>query len=116
MDEPVEAPGVAHDAPLKSVLTELYDDGRAYVSAQVDVMRIVGKAKARALGLILALVMVALVLAFGALLSLLIGLILVLQPLWGTGWSVVAVVAGALLLAAALGWLAYARLQGLFGR
>jgi Putative Actinobacterial Holin-X, holin superfamily III len=116
MDEPVGAPELADDAPLRSVLTQLYDDGRAYASAQIDLLTVVGKEKARALGWLVVLVLTALVLAFGALLALLVGLMLVLQPMLGTGWAVMAVVIGAVAVAGLIGWLGYARMKRLFER
>jgi uncharacterized protein (DUF983 family) len=86
----------ARDESVRDVLTRLYADGRAYAKAEAD------KQKARA-GIVAGgvrnaaiLGVVALILAFGAIVALLVGLIFSLAQLLPPIWATLIVVGGTL--------------------
>lgn len=100
--------GPAADPPdrptIGALLAELGHDARAFADAEIARYRAYGKHAAVAAAIVLALFIAAVTLVQGAVIALLIGLILWLQPFTGTGWAILVVVAGAIVLALLLGW------------
>lgn len=111
-DEPIIAIAGAEqaDEPISAVFARLVDSGRAYASAEIERNRqraaLIGTG-ARDAAILLG---IALVLAFGALVALLVGLIMILTPLLSIAGATAAVVGGALLLVVILALLAKRRI------
>jgi hypothetical protein len=99
------------EVPIGELIGQLVEDGKAFARAEADLYR--ARARAAATPLVRAglLVALALALVFGTVPALLVGLVLVLQPLTGTGTALAIVIAGALLVAAGLGYLAYRQIR-----
>lgn len=108
------APPVPPPHSIRESFTRLVDSGRDLVSAELEWAKLRGQAAAACLRDAAILGVAALVLALGAVGALLVGLVLILQPLIGTALAVLAVVAGALLIAGLLGWLAARRAAAMF--
>lgn len=100
---------------IGTLIGRLVEDGKGYARAEIGYYRTLaasklGEAKG---GLILGAT--ALVIALCTVTALLVGLILSLAPLVGPGWATLIVIVAALAVSALLGWLAYKRIQRLFG-
>ncbi|WP_255326217.1 hypothetical protein [Sphingobium sp. EM0848] len=95
--EPMQFEG--QDESVRDVLTRLYTDGRAYAEAEVERQKLRAGLVGAGMRDALILGAVAIVLAFASLVACLIGFILVLAPLVGTGWATCIVVGGGLVLA-----------------
>jgi Putative Actinobacterial Holin-X, holin superfamily III len=115
MDDPVAIDDPSR-IPLKTLVLQLRDDSFAFVRAQTDVLKAEGKVRGRSLAIWTGVALAALTLALGALVALLFGLMLVLQPHLGMGWSVAVVTLVTLLLAALLGWMAARNIAKVFRR
>ena len=103
----------ADDEPagsVKEAFARLYTDGRAYADAEIERQKLrVGIAGAGVRDAAIFGVAGAL-LAFAALVALLVGLVLVLTPYIGAGWATFAVVGASLLIAFILLLIAKARI------
>lgn len=111
-------PAPAGEAPpglsIRESFARLVDSGRDLVSAEIEWARLRGQVAATCLRDAALLGVTACLLALAAMVALLVGLILILQPLLGSGWAVVAVVGAALAVAGLLGWLAARRAAAMF--
>ncbi|QHL91028.1 hypothetical protein GVO57_09605 [Sphingomonas changnyeongensis] len=99
------------DVPIGELIGQLVEDGKAFARAEAGLYR--ARARAAATPLLRAAVLagLALALALGTVPALLVGLVLVLQPVTGTGAALTIVIAGALLAAAGLGYLAWRQIR-----
>ena len=97
---------------LSDIVGRVVDDAKAVAQAELTVAKERGKAevrlRVRKFGIVGAFLSIAILLATGALVALLVGLILTLAPITGPGWATLIVTTAALLLAALLAWLAVA--------
>lgn len=102
-----EAVGVIDaDRPsIGELLERLSRDLQLLVRAELTLYRAEAGRRALSAGWAAGLLIAALTLAQGMLIALLVGLILLFTPMIGTGWSIVAVTSGALILAGLLAWL-----------
>jgi len=110
----VSEPEAAEES-IGELIGRLVEDGKGVARAEIDYYRTLVATKlgeARA-GLILGIA--ALVIALCSVTALLVGLILSLTPLIGSGLATLIVIVAALTLAALLGWLAYRHIARLFG-
>ena len=95
-------PDGAPDESVREVLARLYTDGRAYAQAEVERQKLragiagAGVRNAAILGI------VALMLLFAAIVTLLIGLVIALSAMIGPLWATLAVFGGAVLIAVLL--------------
>lgn len=107
-------PGTEEES-IGTLIGRLVEDGKSYAHAEIGYYRtlVASKLGEAKLGLIFGLA--ALVIALCAVTALLVGLILSLATLVGPGWATLIVILAALALAGLLGWLAYKRIQRLFG-
>jgi hypothetical protein len=115
MDDPVDTDDPFR-IPLKTLVLQLRDDSFAFVRAQADVLKVEGKIRGRALLIWTVVALTALTLTLGALVALLFGLMLVLQPHLGIGWSVAVVTVATLVVAGLLGWMAARGIRKVFQR
>jgi hypothetical protein len=97
--------------PIKVLLGQLVSDTTDFARAEIEFLR--AQAGERASYAIpgLAMVGIALALAFGSIVALLVGLILWLSPLLGAGWSLLLVITVALLVTVLLLKFGAARLR-----
>jgi hypothetical protein len=106
-----ETPAVSADVEARPALGELFarlvDELRAMVDAEIALYRAEAIKRGLTAGVAAGLMIGALTLAQGALIATLVGLILWLAPVIGTGFSIVAVVSAALVIAALLAWLGF---------
>ena len=100
---------------IGTLIGRLVEDGKGYAHAEIGYYRtlVASKLGEAKLGLIFGVT--ALVIALCAVTALLVGLILSLATLVGPGLATLIVIAAALALSGLLGWLAYKRIQRLFG-
>ena len=90
---------------IGELFTQLVDGGRGLFQAEVALYRIEAGRRSLSAGRAAGLLIGALTLAQGALIAFLVGLIMVLAPALGTGWAVIIVTVGAVVLAGLLAWL-----------
>ncbi|ATY31459.1 phage holin family protein [Sphingomonas psychrotolerans] len=100
---------------IGALIGRLVADGKGYAHAELGYYRTLAASKLGEAKLGLIFGAAALVIALCAITALLVGLILALATLIGPGWATLIVIAAALALSALLGWLAYTRIQRLFG-
>lgn len=86
----------ARDESVRDVLTRLYEDGRAYARAEADKQKAKAGIVAGGVRNAAILGVLALILAFGAIVALLVGLILSLAQLLAPIWATLIVVGGTL--------------------
>lgn len=98
-DPPLSA---ENDDSIRGAFTRLYDDGRAYVSAEVEKQKV--RAGLVAIGVRNAVIyaVVAFLIVFAAIVALLVGLVLTLAPVVGPFWATMIVVVAAILVAVGL--------------
>jgi hypothetical protein len=107
---------VGQSAPrpkLSALFTRLIEEGGAFLRAELLLYRVQITSKASSAGIIVALFAVAIMLAQAVIVSLLVGLIMVLAPIVGTGWAVVVVTLSACLMIAVCVLIARAKISGL---
>lgn len=107
VDEADTAPG---RPTLGALFARLADQLRTLIRAELGLYRAEAEWRAISFGWAAAFLLGALAIVQAVTVALFVGLILVLAPLWGTGWAVAAVTLGGLLLAALLGWLGYRKI------
>lgn len=90
------------DESVRDVLARLYSDGRAYAEAEVDRQKLRAGIVGAGVRDALILAAVAIVLVFASIVACLVGLIILLAPLVGTGWATCIVAGGGLALAVIL--------------
>lgn len=90
---------------IGELFTRLVDAGRGLLKAEVALYRVEAGRRSLSAGWAAGLLIGALTLVQGALIALLVGLIMVLAPIIGTGWAVTLVTVAAIALACLLGWL-----------
>lgn len=110
MDEPD-----TQEESIGVLIGRLVEDGKSYARAEIGYYRTLAASKFAEARLGLIFGATALVIALCSVTALLVGLILALAPLVGPGWATLIVILAALALAALLGWLAWQRIQRLFG-
>lgn len=99
---------------LGEAFMQVAEDAKAYANAQIGVVRAKAVARVRIARTGLILGAGAAALAFAALTALVVGAILALAPVMGTGLATLVVVVVVLAIAALLGWLAALRLGDAF--
>ena len=99
--EDVEAEVLRERPTLEDDVRQLVGDGRAFVEAELAWQKARAVFAGKQIGVIALLGLLALALAFFALMALVLGLVLALTPSLG-GWGAMAAVTGGLLLTAAL--------------
>jgi hypothetical protein len=105
VDEVRETVATVGERPTIAELFErLAHDLQALFRAEFALYRAEAARRALSAGWAVGLIIAAVTLAQGALIALLVGLILLLAPVVGTGWAIVAVTTGALGLAGVLTW------------
>jgi len=97
------------------LIGRLVEDGKSYAQAEIGYYRTLAASKLAEARLGLIFGVAALVIALCSVTALLVGLILSLAGFVGPGWATLIVILVALALASLLGWLAYRRIQRLFG-
>ncbi|WP_240334283.1 hypothetical protein [Sphingobium estronivorans] len=107
--EPMQFEG--QDESVRDVLTRLYTDGRAYAEAEVERQKLRAGLVGAGIRDALILGAVGIVLVFASLVACLVGVILVLSPLVGTGWATCIVFGGGVILALILLLLARGRID-----
>lgn len=103
--EPMQSGGQdesGQDESVRDVLARLYSDGRAYAEAEVDRQKLRAGIVGAGVRDALILAAVAIVLVFASIVACLVGLIILLAPLVGTGWATCIVAGGGLALAVIL--------------
>jgi len=98
---------------IADLFSRLAEQAGALARAEFSVYRAEAGRHALAAGVAAGLIAAAIVLAQGALVALLVGLIVLLAESLGTGWAIVAVVGGALLVAALMGWFGVRRVRAI---
>ncbi len=107
------------DAPIDNrpsvgaLFTKLVDDGRALAGAEFALYRAEAIKRIASVGASAVLILVAAVLAQGALIAMLLGLMFILAQRWGMVDSVAIVAGGSLAIAGVLAWLGIKRLTAL---
>jgi uncharacterized membrane protein YqjE len=94
------------DESIAGLFSRLIDDAKGFVRAEIRLYRAELFGRLDTAKMALALGALALLIANATIVAGLVGLVLVLRRYIGSGWSVVAVVGGSLLIAGILGWLA----------
>lgn len=102
------------DEPLRDVVVRLFESGRAYADAEIDRQKLRAALVASGLRTVAILGLVALILLFGTLVTLMLGLVLALAPLVTPLGATAAVVLGSLVVIAILLLLARNRVRALF--
>ncbi len=97
--------------PIKALLGQLVSDTTDFARAEIEFLRAQAGERASYAVPGLAMVGIAFALAFGSIVALLVGLILWISPFLGAGWSLLLVIAAALLIAATLMKFGAARLR-----
>jgi Putative Actinobacterial Holin-X, holin superfamily III len=108
-DQVSEDPLAPARPTLGVLFTRLANQLRALIRAEIGLYRAEAEWRLVSLGWAAAFIFGALALVQALSVALLVGLILALAPLWGTGWAVAVVTFGGLAAAALLGWLGYRR-------
>lgn len=101
--DPVERP------PIGTLVEELAEDTRVFLLAEADRLRAYGRRAAISGTIALGLIIAGIALLQGAIIALLTGLILWLQPTLGTGWALILVVCVATAIGIALTWIGLAK-------
>ena len=110
-DRRSEPPGGDDERPIGELVQELVEEGKAYASAELDVVKAIAAAKARALVVPAILFGAAFVLALAAVTALAVGVVLALAKFVGplaagaVGLLIFAAIAGG------CGWYGYRRLE-----
>jgi hypothetical protein len=99
LTDPTEKP------PIGTLVEELVGDTRVFLQAEADRLRAYGRRAAISGAIALGLIIAGIALLQGAIIALLTGLILWLQPTLGTGWALIVVVCGAAAIGVALTWI-----------
>lgn len=107
MTDPAADP--AEKPRIGTLVEELAEDTRVFLSAEADRLRAYGRRAAISGTIALGLVVAGVALLQGAIIALLTGLILWLQPTLGTGWALVVVVLMATAIGIALTWIGLAK-------
>ena len=118
LDEAVEAVEPVEEARhprvrIGDLITQLVDDVRNLLRAEFKLYRAEAGRAALSAGWAAGMLVGAIVLGQGALVALLVGLVLLLAPLLGIGWAILAVVGGSLAVAALLGWLGVRKINSM---
>jgi hypothetical protein len=90
---------------LGELLARVKNDATGYAKAELKLVQARAGAKVRAVQGAAIMGVVAALLAFATLIALMVGLILVIAGMPGSGWGTLAVVLGGFLICAILGWL-----------
>lgn len=98
------------DEGIGALVTRVVDDAKAFVAAEIALYRAKAMVWVGTIKVVAILGVTALVLVNAAVIALLVGLILTLQPLVGAGWATLIVVLATLAVAGLLGWLAASRI------
>lgn len=99
------------ERPIGDIVQELVDEGKAYAKAEIDLVKAIATAKARALAIPSAMFGAALIFALAAVTALAVGVVLALAKFIGplaagfVGLLIFAAIAGG------LGWFGYQRLR-----
>jgi VIT1/CCC1 family predicted Fe2+/Mn2+ transporter len=88
---------------IGDLLSELANDTRAFANAEIQRYRAHGRRAAAAAFIVLVLFFAAVSLLQGAVVAMLTGLILWFQPMIGTGWAIIVVVVGTIVIGLVLG-------------
>jgi Putative Actinobacterial Holin-X, holin superfamily III len=88
---------------IGDLLSELASDMRAFANAEIIRYRAYGRRAAAAAFIVLVLFFAAVSLLQGAVVAMLTGLIIWFQPMIGTGWAILVVVAGTVVIGLVLG-------------
>jgi hypothetical protein len=109
---PETAPPETDDRPgLGALFGQLADDTREFARAEVALLKAQAGERASYAVPGLVAILLAAILAFAAIVALLVGAVIALTPAIGAGWATAAVTFGALLIAGGLGWLGVRRLR-----
>ena len=90
------------DDSVRAAFTRLYADGRAYASAELDKQKAKAGIVTTAVRTVAICAVIALILVFAAIVTLLVGLVFALAPIVGAIWSTLIVVGIALVIAVLL--------------
>lgn len=112
-EDPVEP---ATRQSLPDLFTELVDDGRDWLNAEVAVYRAEARRRLIIAGVGLSLLTLSATLVAGTLVALLIGIMFSLAPYVGTGWATAIVIGATLLIAAIAAQAGLMQLRKLTGR
>ncbi len=105
--------GVRTRPSIGDLFGRLSEDAQALVRAEIALYRMEASRRALSASLALGLVLGALVLAQGALIALLVGLVVLIGRHIGLGWSILLVVGTTLLLAGGMAWLGIRRVEAM---
>lgn len=109
--EPVSHPDNQIPPSLGALFRQLIDDIYSYFDAERAIYGVQARISRRAAGWIAAYALGAVVLSQGAMIALVVGLLLTLVPVIGSGWATVIIVAGCSLLAGLFVWLIRMKLR-----
>jgi len=105
MLKPTDTPPGGNDRPIGELVSQLVDDGKAYAQAEIDLVKAIAADKAADARTAAILLGLALIVAFGAIVALCVGIVLalaaVMEPLLA-GIVAFILIGG---IAAILGWL-----------
>jgi len=105
MLKPADTPPDGNDRPIGELVSQLVDDGKAYAQAEIDLVKAIAADKAADARTAAILLGLALIVAFGAIVALCVGIVLalaaVMEPLLA-GIVAFILIGG---IAAILGWL-----------
>jgi Putative Actinobacterial Holin-X, holin superfamily III len=90
--DPVSPPDPDIPPPIGDLLRQLVADGIAWFEAEREVYGVQARITQRAAGWIAACAFAALILAQGAMIALVVGILMVLGPMIGSGWATIVVV------------------------
>ena len=99
------------ERPIGDIVQELVDEGKAYAKAEIDLVKAIATAKARALAIPSAMFGAALIFALAAVTALAVGVVLTLAKFIGplaAGFVSLLIFAA---IAGGLGWFGYQRLR-----
>jgi hypothetical protein len=109
-----EDPRVPARPTVPDLFARLIADGRAWIKAELALLKCRGEALVESLRTAVILIVVAIMLSSVALFALAIGLILALATWVGPAWATAIVVVSLLLLAAISGWMGWRRIEQVF--
>jgi Putative Actinobacterial Holin-X, holin superfamily III len=109
--EPVSQPDNEIPPSFSELFRQLIDDATAYFDAERNVYSVQARISRRAAGWVAAYALGAIVLAQGAMIALVVGLLLTLVPLIGSGWATLVIVVTCSLLAGLFIWLIRLKLR-----
>jgi hypothetical protein len=98
---------------ISELFTQLAEDAGGLARAEFALYRAEAAKRAMAVGVAAGLLLGAIVLVQAAVVALLVGLIMLIGQSTGTGWALLIVVGGALLVAALMGWLGVQRIRSM---